>query len=118
MTALRQTQRELVDFQAALEHGDAHRLAGCYAEDARVSVVTRGSARRPAQHLSGRQAVEGWGNGFLSEHVANRVVTVLGGHSEITLIAECRRDDKSMVVLACTTQLVGGLIAEQYVVVG
>lgn len=107
---------DVARFTRALEECDAGSQLALYADDAEVRVVDRDRSTPDPQILHGKPAVRTWMTQRSSEVHSFRVVSVLCEDAELTIIAECRNQDGTLGVHACTGHLLGGLVVNQTVV--
>lgn len=104
-------------FSRALERRDPTSLTSSYADRANVAIVTRGSGDRGPRVLQGPLEISAWLRRLCAEYSNIRVVTLLTSGADVTVIAECRRADKTIGVFACTAHIQDGFVVHQFVVV-
>jgi hypothetical protein len=116
MTTMSMRGLATAGFAGELEDGDYQAQLVWYAEDAQLSVVNWGRSTENPRLLLGKPAIADWISRTFSDNQSVRVVYDVHHDEEITIIAECRKDDGTLCIYSCTAQLQGGLIVRQHVV--
>ena len=117
MTTTVQQASTVSTFSVALEQQDPVTLLSLYGDQAEVSLTNSSSPDRSPRIIRGKVSIAHWVYAFCSRNHEVLVVNAVDRGPEFTVIAECRRQDGTRFVLACTTTVSAGQITGQFVVV-
>lgn len=107
---------DLASFSLAFELHDAHTQLQYYADDADLCIVRPGHLDTPLHTVHGRSKILDWLTDLFEDFSQVRAVQQLDGQDEVALIAECRREDGTFAVYACTLTIINGRVRHQHVV--